>query len=151
MASAALWPYSAERLFFICSFETPAGVSKLLFHGRGRGGKQQVQRRFLRKRGAAGKFLAGFQWAELPQSKPDGFASSLWEGAFGMAAQFLIASETLATGLTACALSVKAYGFASSPKGRAKSTAGNFLITLNTLATSVTAWLSPWESWRGSA
>ena len=25
---------------------------------------------------------------ELPQSKPDGFASSLWEGAFGMAAQF---------------------------------------------------------------
>ena len=26
--------------------------------------------------------------AELPQSKPVGFASSLWEGAFGMAAQF---------------------------------------------------------------
>ena len=25
---------------------------------------------------------------ELPQSKPDGFASSLWEGAFGMAARF---------------------------------------------------------------
>ena len=25
---------------------------------------------------------------KLPQSKPDGFASSLWEGAFGMAAQF---------------------------------------------------------------
>ena len=25
---------------------------------------------------------------ELPQSKPDGFASSLWEGAFGMAVQF---------------------------------------------------------------
>ena len=39
----------------------------------------------------------------------------------------------------------------SSPKGRAKSTAGNFLITLKTLATSITAWLSPWESWRGSA
>ena len=46
MASAALWPYSAERLFFICSFETPAGVSKLLFHGRGRRGKRQVQRLF---------------------------------------------------------------------------------------------------------
>ena len=74
-----------------------------------------MQRRFLRKRGAAGKFLAGFQWAELPQSKPDGFASSLWEGAFGMAVQFLIASDTLATGLTACALSVKAYGFARFP------------------------------------
>ena len=26
--------------------------------------------------------------AELPQSKPDGFASSLWEGAFGMAGRF---------------------------------------------------------------
>jgi hypothetical protein len=26
--------------------------------------------------------------AELPQSKPDGFASSLWEGAFGMAGKF---------------------------------------------------------------
>ena len=25
---------------------------------------------------------------ELPQSKPDGFASSLWEGAFGMAGRF---------------------------------------------------------------
>ena len=32
-----------------------------------------------------GKFFAKFQWAKLPQSKPDGFASSLWEGAFGMA------------------------------------------------------------------
>ena len=34
--------------------------------------------------------------AELPQSKPDGFASSLWEGAFGMAGRFLVALETLA-------------------------------------------------------
>ena len=25
---------------------------------------------------------------ELPQSKPDGFASSLWEGAFGIAVKF---------------------------------------------------------------
>ena len=32
-----------------------------------------------------GKFFAKFQWAKLPQSKPDGFASSLGEGAFGMA------------------------------------------------------------------
>ena len=31
---------------------------------------------------------AVFLRAELPQSKPDGFASSLWEGAFGMAARF---------------------------------------------------------------
>ena len=61
---------------------------------------------------------------------------------FEVAIQFLIAFDTLATGLTACALSVKAYGFASSPKGRAKSSAGSFLIMPNTLATSLTAGLS---------
>ena len=61
---------------------------------------------------------------------------------FEVAIQFLIAFDTLATGLTACALSVKAYGFARSPKGRAKSSAGSFLIMPNTLATSLTAWLS---------
>ena len=77
---------------------------------------------------------------ELPQSKPDGFASSLWEGAFGTAGSFLIAPKTLTTGLTACALSVT-FGD-SSPKGRAKSTAGNFLVIPNTLATRLTAWLS---------
>ena len=47
-----------------------------------------MQRRFLRKRSAAGKFAAGSQQAELPQSKPDGFASSLGEKASGMAVQF---------------------------------------------------------------
>ena len=68
-----------------------------------------------------------------------------------MTGRFFIAFEALATRLTACALSVKAYGFASSPKGRAKSTAGSFLIEPNTLVMNFTAWLSPWESWRGSA
>ena len=66
-----------------------------------------------------------------------------------MAGKFLIASETLVTGLTACALSVTCGD--SSPKGRAKSTAANFLIMPNTLATDFTAWLSLRESWRGSA
>ena len=61
---------------------------------------------------------------------------------FEVAIQFLIAFDTLATGLTACALSVKAYGFASSPKGRAKSSAGSFLIMPNTLATGFKSWLS---------
>ena len=56
-----------------------------------------------------------------------------------VAASFLIAPEALATGLTACALSVT-YG-ASSPKGRAKSTAGSFLIMPNTLATGFKSWL----------
>ena len=32
---------------------------------------------------------------ELPQSKPDGFASSLWEGAFGIAVQFLAQPQSL--------------------------------------------------------
>ena len=32
---------------------------------------------------------------ELPQAKPDGFASSLWEGAFGMAGRFLAKVQTL--------------------------------------------------------
>ena len=39
----------------------------------------------------------------------------------------------------------------TSPKGRGKSTAGNFLIMPNTLVSNLTAWLSLWESWRGSA
>ena len=58
---------------------------------------------------------------------------------FAVAASFLIAPEALATGLTACALSVT-YGD-SSPKGRAKSTAGSFLIMPNTLATGFKSWL----------
>ena len=33
--------------------------------------------------------------AELPQSKPVGFASSLWEGAFGMVAQFPAQAQSL--------------------------------------------------------
>ena len=32
---------------------------------------------------------------ELPQSKPDGFASSLWEGAFGIAVQFPAKPQSL--------------------------------------------------------
>ena len=40
------------------------------FHGRGRNGKRQLQRRFLRKRGAAGKFSAAFQQAEPSQALP---------------------------------------------------------------------------------
>ena len=87
---------------------------------------------------------------------------------FKVAGRFLITSETLATGLTACALSVKPCRACQIPpfvaarhlppergksflKGRAKSTAGYFLIIPNTLVMNFTAWLSLWESWRGSA
>ena len=58
-----------------------------------------------------------------------------------VAIRFLVAFDTLVTGLTACALSVTCGD--SSPKGRAKSTAGNFLITLKTLVTSLRPWLPP--------
>ena len=56
-----------------------------------------------------------------------------------MAGKFLIAPETLATELTACALSVTCGD--TSPKGRGKGTAGNFLIIPNTLVLNFTAWL----------
>ena len=36
---------------------------------------------------------------ELPQSKPDGFASSLWEGAFGMAGKFPAKPQSLRAGV----------------------------------------------------
>ena len=41
---------------------------------------------------------AVFLRAELPQSKPDGFASSLGEGAFGMVAQFSAQAQSLQAG-----------------------------------------------------
>ena len=66
-----------------------------------------------------------------------------------MVGKFLIALETSALRATACALSVTCGD--SSPKGRAKSTAGSFFIMPNTLVMNFTAWLSLWESWRGSA
>ena len=40
------------------------------FHRWGRNGKRQLQRRFLRKRGAAGKFPVDFQRAEPSQALP---------------------------------------------------------------------------------
>ena len=45
-----------------------------------------------------GKIFADFQRAELPQSKPDGFDSSLREGAFGMARKFPTKAQSLRVG-----------------------------------------------------
>ena len=42
------------RIIFISRLSRSAERSKRYFHGRGRDGKRQLQRRFLRKRGAAG-------------------------------------------------------------------------------------------------
>ena len=54
MASAMLYPFSAEKLFLIRDSETPAGVSESPFHRWGREGQQHLQHRFLPKRGAVG-------------------------------------------------------------------------------------------------
>ena len=64
----------ALRIFsgkFILNFAFVAlcGALQTHFHGRGRGGKRHLQRRFLRKRGAAGKFFASLQRAEPSQSR----------------------------------------------------------------------------------
>ena len=95
------------------------------------------------------------------------FSWGFWGTPSGAMAKFLIASETLAMVLTACALSVFASQIhtplfvaarhlppergKSFLKGRGKSTTGNFLITPKALATGLRPWLSLWESWRGSA
>ena len=49
----ALWTSSAERLFLFRNSGKSADFPELPFHRRGRNGKQHLQRRFLRKRGAA--------------------------------------------------------------------------------------------------
>ena len=95
---AAVVVVAAERLFFICSFETPAGVSKLLFHGRGRGWKRQVQRRFLRKRGAAGEDEN--TCGEYPFSLAT-LASSPKGAPFGVAAKFAATAKAVPLGKVA--------------------------------------------------
>ena len=67
--------------------EKSADFSETHFHEGSREGERQMPRypfRLAASRQAT--FPKGT--AELPQSKPDGFASSLWEGAFGMAGKF---------------------------------------------------------------
>ena len=59
--------HNERNWFFIRDSEKPAGFSESPFHGRGRKGKRHLQRRFLRKRSAAGKVCTGFQRAEPSQ------------------------------------------------------------------------------------
>ena len=53
MCSAALCTYSAERIIYNFAFVALCGALQTHFHRRGRNGKRHLQRRFLRKRGAA--------------------------------------------------------------------------------------------------
>ena len=65
---------------------------KPFFHGWGRNGKRQ-QPRLLPTEAAARWEM--FLFDELPQSKPDGFDSSLGEGASGAPANFALEPETV--------------------------------------------------------
>ena len=55
MCSAALCTSIAERIIYNFAFVALCGALQTHFHRRGRRGKRQLQRRFLRKRGAAGR------------------------------------------------------------------------------------------------
>ena len=67
---------------------------------------------------------------ETHSVKPCGFASSLGEGASGMAGRLLIAFDPLALRATACALSVTAYAVPPLPTGEARAVAGTFALHL---------------------
>ena len=106
---AAVVVVAAEKLFIICKSGKSADFPDLLFHGRGRNGKQHLQRRFLRKRGAAGgdtpsviacgdatfpkgtAFGSGGKVFGIAQRRPLGGAGERSEPegvAFGMAGKF---------------------------------------------------------------
>ena len=66
---------------------------------------------------------------ELPQSKPDGFASSLWEGAFGMAGVPLPSSPAaMPPSPRGSVLALSVTCGDSSPKGRALGIAAKFSV-----------------------
>ena len=92
----ALWPYSAEKLFY--NFGIPERLRTLrysIFTGGSWLKTAFAAPLSAKARHCGGKFFADFQRAELPQSKPDGFDSSLWEGAFGIAGKFAVKLQSL--------------------------------------------------------
>ena len=88
----ALWAFSAENHLIFRVSGKSADFPETHFHRRGRRGKRQSQRRFLRKRGVAGKCC----WSAPSQSKPNGFASSPKGRAKSTARNFLITTNPLA-------------------------------------------------------
>ena len=78
MRSALLCASSAERIFIISRLSRSAERSKRYFHGRGRNGKRHLQRRFLRKQGAAGNTPSVFAaQSQLPQGDAFGHCRKL--------------------------------------------------------------------------
>ncbi len=100
MRSALLCASIAERIFIISQFWKICGFSRIAFSREGLERTLSVT--------------------------PDGVPAPPKGELLAMTERFLVAFDTLVTGLTACALSVTCGD--SSPKGRAKSTAGNFLV-----------------------
>ena len=76
MASAGALAINQGIIIYSFAFVALCGALQTHFHGRGRKGKRQLQRRFLRKRGAAVSILA-------LSVKSCGFASSPKVGALG--------------------------------------------------------------------
>ena len=99
MRSASLCAYSAEKLFLIEQCRSVCGRSGIAFSREGSWRKTAAAAPLSAKaRCSGGKFFADFQRAELPQSKPDGFDSSLREGAFSMARKFPTKAQSLRVG-----------------------------------------------------
>ena len=69
-----------------------------IFTGEGVEENGSCRAAFCESAALRGKIFADFQRAELPQSKPDGFDSSLREGAFGMARKFPTKAQSLRVG-----------------------------------------------------
>ena len=131
MRSAFALRIISGKIIFISRLSRPAGRSKRIFTG----GVVAENGR------CSAAFCESAALRDTPsvcslRSQPPSPRGRL----LAVAGKFLIAPKTLATGLTACALSVT-FGD-SSPKGRAKSTAGSFIVSPNTLAIKLTAWLS---------
>ena len=88
----ALRIFSGKNIFNRAMPERLRTLRHCIFTGRGRKGKRQLPR-LLPAEAAARR--ESFLFAELPQSKPDGFASSLEEGASGAPASFALEPETV--------------------------------------------------------
>ena len=84
--------FSGKNIFNRAMPERLRTLRHCIFTRRGRNGKRQLPR-LLPAEAAARR--ESFLFAELPQSKPDGFASSLGEGASGAPANFALEPETV--------------------------------------------------------
>ena len=84
----ALRTFSGKIILNFGFLKSLRTFQKPFFHERGRKGKRQLPRLLPAE---AATRRESFLFVELPQAKPDGFASSLSEGAFGAPGRFLIA------------------------------------------------------------